>query len=252
MRFGRKRRRGFTLIEMMIAITVAALILGASYATLNAGFASQKLVEPRLDAVQNARVALALLTADLRAACPLSKDYDFLGAQRKIDGAEADNLDFGTHNYTPKRPSEGDFCQISYYVEKDKESGELTLWRRRNPRFALNALSGGSREPIARGIASLQFEYYDGFDWYDTWGELDHKARDAAAVATVAEPNTPGLPVAVRITLSMYPARREKKDEEKSNSEPPLVFRTVAPLELAQLFQDNTSAGQGGASGGGS
>ena len=39
------------------------------------------MVEPRVEVFQNARVAMALMTADLRDACPLSKDFDFLGTQ---------------------------------------------------------------------------------------------------------------------------------------------------------------------------
>jgi len=238
----RPARAGFTLIEMMISVTIAALILGAAYGTLNAGFASQKMIEPRLDTIQSARVAMALLTADLRGACPLSKDDDFLGAQRQIDGAEADNLDFGTHNFTPNRPHEGDFCQVSYYVEKDPRSGDLTLWRRRNPRFAPNPLAGGAREPIIRGITSLRFEYYDGDDWYDTWGETTKKARLSAS----PQPNASGLPVAVRVTLALPASPSVNKTSEGTNSEPPLVFRTVAPLELAALFQDSGPSIGGG------
>ncbi len=237
-----KTRGGFTLIELMISVTVAAMILGAAYGTLSAGFSSQKMIEPRLDAIQGARVAMALLTADLRCACPLSKDDDFLGAQRQIDGAEADNLDFGTHNFTPNRPREGDFCQISYYVEKDPRTGELTLWRRRNPRFAPDPLKGGTREAILRGITSLRFEYYDGDDWYDTWGDTTKKARASA----VPEPNASGLPVAVRVTLALPASPRVKKEEESTNSEPALVFRTVAPLEMAALFQESGPSTGGG------
>lgn len=238
-----KASGGFTLIEMMISVTVAAMILGAAYGTLMAGFSSQKMIEPRLDTVQKARVALALITADLRCACPLSKDDDFLGAQRQIDGAEADNLDFGTHNFTPNRPRTGDFCQVSYYIEKDPKTGELTLWRRRNPRFALNPLSGGAREAIVRGVASLQLEYYDGDDWYDTWGDTTKKAR----TSTIPQPNASGLPVAVRMTLALNIGPKAGKTEEGTNSEPTLVFRTVAPLELAALFQDSSpSIGGGG------
>jgi len=35
---------------------------------------------------------------------------------------EADNVDFATHHYTPRRVREGDFCQVSYFVAKEAES----------------------------------------------------------------------------------------------------------------------------------
>src|SRR3974390_2326906 len=83
---------GFTLIEIVISSALMALILVSAYVCLSAGFTSQKQLEPRIELLQNARVAMALMTADLRAACPLSKDDDFIGMPRQLGDIEADNL----------------------------------------------------------------------------------------------------------------------------------------------------------------
>src|SRR5258708_32744881 len=98
---------GFTLIELVISASLMAMILGAAYLCLNAAISGQKLIEPRAEVLQNARVAMAMLSADLRSACPLSKDFEFLGMHRMLDEVEADNLEFATHNYIPRRPREG-------------------------------------------------------------------------------------------------------------------------------------------------
>src|SRR5690349_8197129 len=124
------RQRGFTLIEMLISASLMALVLGASYACLTAAVSGKKLIEPRADVIQNARVAMAMISADLRAACPLSTDFEFLGMHRMIEDIQADNLDFATHNYTPRRPNEGDYCQVSYYVEQEPGSANVNLYRR--------------------------------------------------------------------------------------------------------------------------
>ncbi len=157
--------RAFTLIEVVISSALMALIITSAYLCLNAAVSSQKMIEPRATVFQSARVAMALMTADLRCACPLSPDSAFLGMQRMLGTVEADNLDFATHNYTPRRPREGDYCQVSYFLDKDRESGQLALYRRRNPLIAFDPLSGGSREEIARGLLGLRFDYYDGYDW---------------------------------------------------------------------------------------
>src|SRR5262245_58420391 len=162
----------FTLIELVISAAMMALILTATYSCLSAALAGQKLLEPRSDVTQNARVAMALITADLRSACPLSKDFEFLGMHRSIEEIDADNLDFATHNYKPGRAHEADFCEMSYYVEKETDSPDYSLYRRRNPTIALDPLSGGSRELIARGLRGVVFEYYDGWEWFATWGEM--------------------------------------------------------------------------------
>src|SRR5579859_27044 len=151
----------FTLIELMIAVGLGALILASGYACLNAAIASRKTIEPRSEVFQNARVAMAIITADLRNACPLSKDFEFLGMRRQMGEMDADNVDFATHNYTPARANEGDFCEVSYFVGRDRETGKYSLWRRRNPTIAPDPLSGGRQEEIARGIQGVRFEYFD-------------------------------------------------------------------------------------------
>src|SRR5258705_5337893 len=139
---------GFTLVELIISVSLMALILVSGYMCLNSGFASQKLIESRADAVQSARVAMTIMSADLRSACVLSKEFQFLGMHRMLGHVDADNLDFGTHNYTPRRSGEGDFCEVSYFVAPEPQSGKLSIWRRRDPTPDDEPLSGGSREEI--------------------------------------------------------------------------------------------------------
>jgi type II secretory pathway component PulJ len=242
-------RAAFTLIEMVISGAITALILTAAYLCFNAAIAGQKLVEPRADTLQNARVALALLTADLRSACQLSKDYDFLGMQRMIGEQEADNLDFATHNYSPRRPREADYCQVSYFVEKDEKDGDLCLYRRRNPLIAVDPLTGGSRELIARHLRGVQYEYYDGLDWYVSWGETEPKKKGVKKEEI--EPNLQGMPEAVRITISLNPNSKKRTalaatEADTVLSDPPLVFQTIARLNLSAASQRGLAGQAGG------
>ena len=97
------RERGFTLIELVISSALMAMVLVSTYACLNAGFSGQKIVEPRTDLIQSARVALSLMSADLRCACPLPQGAPFLGVRRLLGAVSADNLDFATQNYTDRK-----------------------------------------------------------------------------------------------------------------------------------------------------
>ncbi len=257
----KRTKAGFTLVEMTISMALMSLILISAYLCLNAGFAAQRLVDPRLEAVQSARVALNLITADLRSACPLAKNMEFIGMDRMLGEVEADNLDFATHHYTPSRPGDGDYCQTSYFLEPDHESGELVLWRRRNPRIGLDPFSGGSREEIARGVHQLKFEYYDGFVWYDTWGDPDGRA--SARDSLLLDPNLSGLPEAVRVTLALGTGRDSRSGtpeasvqsvppgadaERRANAgEPPLVFRTVARINRIAIPPAGGDGGEGAA-----
>jgi prepilin-type N-terminal cleavage/methylation domain-containing protein len=236
---GLKRQApGFTLIELTISAAVASIILVAAYLCLSAGVASQKMIEPRTEILQSARVALAMMSADLRSACSLSPDFDFVGEQRTLGEMEADNLDFATHYYMPARATEGDYCQVSYFVDKSRGTNGFSLWRRRNPHIAPDPLAGGRREEIVPGLRGLTLEYYDGLDWYDSWGDatIDKKVK----YTTTPPPNLSGFPEAVRITLLLDP----NPDKIMAKREPPLVFQTVVRLEMA----DAQAPGGAGAS----
>ncbi|MGN6555491.1 MAG: PulJ/GspJ family protein [Verrucomicrobiota bacterium] len=242
----------FTLIEVVISSALMALILVSAYLCFSASIATRKTMEPRLEVIQNARVAMALMAADLRAACPLDRDFDFLGMHRMMGDTVADNLDFATHNYTPQHLREGDFCEVSYYLDRDPQSGQFSLWRRRNPTIAPDSLSGGSKEEIATGLLGLQFEYSDGLDWYDSWGELKPEKTQTSERA-LAQANLSGMPEAVRITLWFDSDPHKKSATEPDETQPAasLAFQTVARLNLAGAAANtaSSSSGSGGTSG---
>lgn len=237
----------FTLLEVVISVALLSLILVSAYMCFDAGIRGRKIVEPRVEVLQNARVAMALMTADLRSACSLSKDFDFLGMHRTVGPSPSDRLDFATHNYTPRHEREGDFCEESFFLEKDRASGRFNLYRRRNPTMAQKPLEGGSREEIATGLLGARFEYTDGFDWYDTWGEIKGAKQETSQSD---QPNLSGMPEAVRITLLFDPDPSAKihPDQEQITNGPPLVFQTVAYLTLADASQSSGSGSSGSSS----
>ena len=227
-----QNRRAFTLIELVVSGALMSVILVGGYLCLTAGTGSQRLVEARSDAAQSGRVALGMIAADLRSAVQLSKDYEFIGMRRLIEEIDADNIDFATRNYVPKKLDEGDWCETSYFVEKDAQTGELVLFRRRDPTADPEPLSGGNREELIRGVKGFHLEYYDGWDWYEEWGDPEDKERFSA----LPEPNASGMPEAVRITLTL--ATGEKVEE--GTTEPTLVLQTTARLNMALFFYQST------------
>ena len=71
------RRRGFTLVEMLIALTIFGMLTAAGVALLTLTVRTQATSERLLDEVGELRRAEALLTADLGQAAPrLSRDRD--------------------------------------------------------------------------------------------------------------------------------------------------------------------------------
>src|SRR6185295_20001117 len=84
---GRDMKRGFTLVEMLIALTIFGMLTAAGVALLTLTVRTQATSERLLDEVGELRRAGALLTADLGQAAPrISRDGDgrarpaFIGA----------------------------------------------------------------------------------------------------------------------------------------------------------------------------
>lgn len=220
----------FTLIELIVSTSLMAIILGSAYLCFGAGVDSRKVIETRSDIAQTARVAMALMTADLRAATPLSGENDFLGMNRDLEGLEADNLDFATHHHRPAGKAQADWAEISYYVDKDQESGLFHLYRRRDPTPDPETTIGGSKELIAENVRGLRFMFYDGFDWHEEWGDPTGKQR----FSELPPPNIVGIPEAIQITIALGPPNEVITESTVATNRPSsLTFQTIVRPELA-------------------
>jgi type II secretion system protein J len=243
------RRSAFTLVELLVGISVMTGIVAAAYLCLQAGYDSRKVVEYQTETLQKARVAMALIAADLRQACRLSEEFEFVGTTRELADVEVGNLDFATHNWEPQVAGESDFCEISYFVDRSQNGESFSLYRRRDPTPDERPFDGGFQEEIATHVESLLFEYYDGFFWYDSWGRQRRRLVEETE-RSLLETNLYGLPDAVRITLAFSASPELGGGGKGPGSETrtetaevtgagvlerpsPLLFQTVVFLNLA-------------------
>jgi len=211
--------RGFTLIELLVASSIFVGVVSGAYLCLHAGLESRKEVARRADLAQTARVTLRLIAADLRSACVLDEEFEFVGMQREdLEGfPAAGNVDFATRNWRPQRRGEGNLCEVSWFVDRDPRTGDFALFRRRDPSPDEQPLAGGSREQIAAGLRYFRLEYYDGYSWYDTWGpdieagsdRREERIRPGGDSFGFAG-NLRGFPEAVRITIAFAEPREEE------------------------------------------
>jgi hypothetical protein len=96
------------------------------------------------------------------------------------------------------------------------------------------------REEIARGIRGLRLEYYDGWEWFDDWGDPEGKGKKENSL--IEQPNLTGLPEAVRITMWFDASPKKSTAGEETPDEEPLVFQTITRLNLVRAAQSASSA----------
>jgi general secretion pathway protein J len=164
MRLIRSGERGFTLIEMLIALGIFGMITAAGVALLSLTVRTQETSERLLDALGAVRRTGALLTADLSQAAPrIHRDQD--GRPRPAfeggDGGEELLLALvraGIEDEAPRR------------IEYRLREGRIERW-------SYAALDGGGRPvaaPLLTGVrrARLRYRDRDGL-WRAQWDPTD-------------------------------------------------------------------------------
>lgn len=163
-------RRGFTLIEVLVALTIGAtVVLGARALLEGVGdHASRSLAEAReADREANAEYAARSMVARLRLADP---EPSLVGERREAR--------FASWCDTPHEWLEP--CLVRVAVESNGDSGQVVM-----------ALSVGERLVVRRGVGDWQLRYLAsaaaGGEWHSRWAAL---ADAPLAVAVVSERDT--------------------------------------------------------------
>ena len=126
----------------------------------------------------------------------------------------------------------GHLQKISYYLQQplsglqQQEEEGWALYRE----VTRNLVPAGGVEilmtpqPLARGVHSLAFQYYDGEYWQDTW---DSSTED------------PKLPLAVRIYLRFLPENSQENSQVLGADGSYPALQTIVPLmSVAQVEED--------------
>ena len=174
------RRQGFTLIELVLAGVISALVLLTVVTTLSQVGRAREISRVRLQAYLRADAALHSVRRDLTA---VLRDSDLFNTRVMLyDGSKTvrregrmdldrdEILIFNTRleplgaiDYN----GEGGEYETQYRIDEDRFGA--TLWQRRDPVPDDIPAGGGVATPIAEGVIGLKIEAYDGQDWFDAW-----------------------------------------------------------------------------------
>jgi general secretion pathway protein J len=152
------KARGFTLLELIISLTIVSLIAVIVYTTLNVGARAAGHGEARSIENQRARAALSLITRHLKSAYPLSLQGEegmfvyFFGAPKELSFVSGGG-----------RPEAGGLEKITYFLRE--QGGRRSLWVRTSaptlPADLLNNREGGLRQEseVLPDVEEIAWEY---------------------------------------------------------------------------------------------
>jgi len=185
--------KGFTLVEILVAISILAILLTSVYGI----FSSVSLVRERLDAdsaeYHRARVIFDRLGRELRGTYFQSRDRNLVFAGKSVDDGMVE-LELTTTAVSPLSQTGSGIAKVHYLLIEDSEdeTGGLVLMRSENPAHESIDEGGTGMMRMVPGIEAMSLRFYTNGQWQEAW-----------------EGSTSGLPELVEIALQLRTGEEE-------------------------------------------
>ncbi|XXF75982.1 type II secretion system protein GspJ [Myxococcaceae bacterium GXIMD 01537] len=219
-----RRARGFTLMEVMIAVAITALMGTVVAMAFQTGFQAKEVVEADADRYRMVRTAMNRMAREIGSAY-VSDRYDLKRFRDQNDRptnfvGERDKLLFTTfaHQRLYTDAKESDQAVVEYSVESSTEKGakgRMDLMRRENANVGERMDRGGTTDTLFEGVKTVEFAYWDSDkkEWDDEW---DTRRTERKSI----------LPTRVRITVV---ALDENGKEARYTTQTRVMLNTELP-----------------------
>ncbi len=200
--------RGFTLLEVLVAVAILAMISALVWYTFAQVFRTIDIVRADSDLLRMARqvtsrvpgeLADAYLPVNLTSPTSTAK-YEFVAEDR----GDQDKIRFQAFAHTKfyQDANESDESELEYFTEADpKHAGLYRLMRREDPTLDDRPDDGGSTLVIADRLKVFSLQYFDPNrdQWFDSW---DTNRTDTAN----------RLPYAVRLKVVFVDSDKRERE----------------------------------------
>jgi len=227
-------RRAFTLIEMILAIGVAAIVLITVNTVLFSVLHLRDVAQDMVDSGTPIDQTMTLLRRDLQCiVTPTNGTSKYLSGSFKLGNVDSPGVSgaVGIEMYTATGALSGnapwaDIQRVTYELKSPPSGGAgQDLYRSVTRNLLSSSAPSVNDQYLMSGVTSLKFSGYDGANWNNTW--------DTSALTAV---NT-NLPVAIRVQIQMA---RNNPTEEPITLIVPIdsVARTNMVLTTTSTAQD--------------
>jgi prepilin-type N-terminal cleavage/methylation domain-containing protein len=169
----RSANRGFTLVEVLVAAAILALIISIIYSAFAGSIKTMEISTEGGEVYRKARVVLYRMAQEISCAYLLTEQEGaevgtsaFIGEDREREGLPADTLWF-TSTALPLGGRCRGLKQIGFYVDVDPETEKPVLMMREDTMADDPNAHGVKSVPLGEGISGIDFTYYDsqGREW---------------------------------------------------------------------------------------
>jgi len=184
-----RTERGFTLVEMLLAVALSALLLTIVYWTYFSINRSIEATTEDQDAFDTGRILSELLKRDIRA---ISPQYPLVGKNYVIDGSTFGQVELVTTALQETDPMR--LRRVGYAVVTT-DKGEKILVRKESINLSKPLDNTAKVFEVSRIITGFQLDFFDGTNWVPGWDSSVTKV----------------LPTQIRITIDVSDAKRKNK-----------------------------------------
>jgi type II secretion system protein J len=190
---------GFTLIELILAMAIAAVLSLMLYETLHTALLDRQRAVATAQSTRAGAVAMDLICRDLESVVRPAPSQGtaafylngvFQGAHRGGTGSETDDLLFhaieNDATADPNDPLAENTREVEFYISNDTNPPALV--RRVNNNLLAPMQTNGTIEVLCRNVHGFAVQYFDGQQWQTDWDSTQ---------------NGDVLPFAVRVTLTL-------------------------------------------------
>ena len=228
------RRSGFTLVELIVAGTIAAMVLGAVTFSLSQLGRARNIARDRAEAFQRAATGLEAVRRDVAATLRTDDLFEtrFLLTADADDGYDRSDLLLFCTSLRAMRPieyqGEGQEYEAQFRIEDD-ELGSA-LWHRRDNVPDEVPDGGGLASPVADGVVGLLVEASDGEGgWRDEWdSDIDGVPKlvrisvtaTGAEIGTEPTALTPEVTLRTVVAIDRVPPPKPEEPAEEEGQDP--------------------------------
>ena len=199
-----ERQRGFTLLELLIALSIVGALLAVAFGGLRVALASWRQGEDRAETHQHVRGLATTLAHAVEGAYPYRASLGLAPSPVVLFQGTGDRLEFVTRSapYPFKIPVA--FTAVVMSVEAGEKPGLVVRQRALPNREPFTEAEARLTDPA---VTALTFRYLDAEGtWRDTWdGESEQAIPDAVEITVEAVMDgrptaVPALTVPIRTT----------------------------------------------------
>ncbi|HEX2971942.1 MAG TPA: type II secretion system protein GspJ [Tepidisphaeraceae bacterium] len=188
-----RRHSGFTLLEILLATAMVAVVSLSLYASLRIAFRARDSANNAIGPIRAASLALDLVSRDLESVLSPSGVMAgaFVGQHATDSGNPTDILEYYCVGEGPDRSDPtgwGGMRKVDLGVTTLADGTPNVLIRRITSNLLSPVVIEPDEEILCRGVTSFLLRYYDGTDWLDVW--------DSTTAGDI-------LPIAIEITLKV-------------------------------------------------